>query len=335
VGQVQVFVTHNPEDRDAYFCRALPLLESIDGVNVVLNPQDRDLTPAELIDAAQASQVIIAHRSTPGPAPLFTAVPELLAMFRTAIDISTIDVAAASEAGVLVANADKSFIASTAELALGLLIDCARNVSASNVDYAAGREPPQRTGRQLAGKTVGIIGFGSIGSYLAELLRAVGMRVLICDPQTDPGSAGFERVDFADLLQQSEVIIPLTPGDEANFHLIGQAELAAMPPGAMLINVSRGEVLDESAVRAALASGHLGAVGLDVGMGPDQRPSSVLIGQPGVVATPHLGGLTPANAYAQAESAVDQVRAIVAGSMPPRAVNPESATRLQAYWAQT
>jgi D-3-phosphoglycerate dehydrogenase len=108
-----------------------------------------------------------------------------------------------------------------------------------------------------------------------------------------------------------------------------------MPPGAMLINVSRGEVLDESAVQAALASGHLGAVGLDVGMGPDQRPSSVLIGQPGVVATPHLGGLTPANAYAQAESAVDQVRALVAGSMPPRAVNPESATRLQAYWAQT
>lgn len=332
---MQVFVTHNPEDLDAYYGRSLPLLEALAGVTVRLNPLDRNLTDTELVTHAAGCQVIVAHRSTPGPPELFSQLPDLLAMFRTAIDISTIDVDAASAAGVLIANADKSFIASTAEIALGLLIDCARNISASNIDYRAGVEPPQRSGRQLRGTTVGIIGYGDIGSYLADLLRSVGMQVLVCDPVADATADGFEMADMTSVLGRCEVIIPLTPGDEANRHLISSNELATMNQGTILINVSRGEVLDEAAVLDALERGHLAAVGLDVGMGADQRPSSVLAGKPGVVATPHLGGLTPANADAQAESSVDQVRALLDQTMPPRAVNPDAATRLRTYWSQS
>lgn len=329
---MQVFVSHNHEDLQAYYGRALPLLEALDGVEVVVNPRGHNLSVEELVAVAADSQVIVAHRSTPGPAELFERLPNLVAMFRTAIDISTIDVSAASDNGVLIANADKSFIASTAELALGLLIDCARNISASNIDYRSGDEPPQRPGRQLRGATAGIIGYGAIGSYLADLLRSVGMDVLVCDPVADPAEDGFEVVDFATLLARSEVVIPLTPGDETNRDLISVAELKAMRPGSILINVSRGEVVDEAAVLDALERGHLFAVGMDVGRGADQRPSSLLAGRPGVVATPHLGGLTPANADAQAASSVEQVEALVTGVLPPRAVNPEAATRLLAYW---
>ena len=184
---MRVFLTHNSEDRDAYYGRALPLLNQI--ADVVQNPFDHDLSTAALIDAARDCDVIVAHRSTPGEAALFERVPSLVAFLRCAVDTSTIDVDAASANGVLVARADKTFVASTAELALGLLLDVARNITVSSAEFVAGRTPPQRPGRQLQGRTAGIIGFGSIGSHLATLLVAVGMEVLVHDPfVADPGS---------------------------------------------------------------------------------------------------------------------------------------------------
>ena len=101
-----------------------------------------------------------------------------------------------------------------------------------------------------------------------------------------------------------------------------------MKPGSVLVNVSRGEVIDDDAVVAALDNGRLAGVGLDVGRAPDQRPPLRLAERPDVVATPHLGGLTPENADAQAYSAVEQVAALVAGEAPPRVVNAEHAHRL-------
>jgi D-3-phosphoglycerate dehydrogenase len=330
---VRVFVTHNPEDLVAYFGRALPELEAI--AEVVTNSLDRDLTPDELIDAAAGCDVIVAHRSTPGPAELFERIPDLLAFLRCAVDISTIDVDAASAHGVLVAQADKSFVASTAELALGLLIDCARNISASTVDYRLDREPLQRSGRQLRGQTAGIIGFGAIGSHLADLLVALGMHVLVHDPFVDSVADTVERVELRDLLASADAVFPLAPGGPETTNLIGAEQLAIMKPGALLINVSRGEVLDEAAVGAALESGHLGGLGMDVGLGDDQRPSPGLAARPGVVATPHLGGLTPENADAQAASAVEQVAAMLGGSIPPRSVNPAAAARLERFWTNS
>jgi D-3-phosphoglycerate dehydrogenase / 2-oxoglutarate reductase len=329
---VRVFLTHNPEDRVAYYGRALPMLEQL--ADVVQNPLERDLTTAELIDLSQGCHVIVAHRSTPGEAAVFERVPSLVAFLRCAVDTSTIDVVAASANGVVVARADKSFVASTAELALGLLLDVARNISVSAADYAEGRTPPQRPGRQLQGRTAGIIGYGAIGSYLVTLLAAIGMDVLVHDPfVTDLDVEGVRLVGFDELLTSADVVFPLVPASPDTENLIGAPQLAVMRPGSLLINVGRGELLDEAAVADALRSGQLGGLGLDVGRAADQRPSPELASMPGVVATPHLGGLTPENADAQAASSVEQVAAMSAGEVPPRSLNPEHATRLRALWA--
>ncbi|MDG0976926.1 MAG: NAD(P)-dependent oxidoreductase [Ilumatobacter sp.] len=329
---VKVFVTHSPEDLDAYYARALPDLQAI--ARVTLNPFDRDLSTEELIEAAAGCDVIVAHRATGGDAAVFEALPDLKAFLRCAVDISTIDVAAASSHGVLVARAAKSFVASTAELALGLLLATSRHIATSVVDYRSGTEPPQRPGLQLRGQTAGIIGYGAIGSYLAGLLSAIGMEVLVADPFVDEVEAPAVRVGFGQLLAEADVVFPLAQATADTENMIGAAELAAMKAGATLINVSRGELLDEGAVRSALDSGHLRAVGLDVGRAADQRPSAALAAHPQVVATPHLGGLTPQNADAQAASSVEQVGAMIAGLIPPRSVNAEDARRLREYWSR-
>ena len=327
---LKVFLTHNPEDLDAYYGRALPELASV--AQVVFNPLHRDLSTLELVAAAQDCDVIVAHRSMPGEAELFTSLPGLLAFLRCAVDISTIDVLAANAAGVLIGQADKSFGPSTAELALALMLDLARNVSESTIDYRDGVSPPQRPGWQLRGRTAGIIGYGAIGSYLADLLRGIGMRVVVCDPVANATLDGFEQASLDQLLACSDFILPLAPASVETENLIDAGALATMRRGAMLVNVSRGELIDELAVVAALDSGHLGGFAMDVGRAPDQRPSPALAGHPTVVATPHLGGLTPENADAQALSSVEQVRAIATGAMPPRAVNSDHARRLRAWW---
>ena len=329
---MRVFLTHNPEDREAYYGRALVELEKV--AEVVLNPNDGDLTTAELINAAAGCHVIVAHRATPGEAEVFEQLPDLIAFLRSAVDISTIDVDTATEHGVLVAHADKSFVASTAELALGLYLDVVRNIARSTVDYQRGDEPSQRPGLQIRGKTAGIIGFGAIGSYLAEILDALGLTILVHDPFVDVPEP-FEQLALDPLLEHSDVVFPLAPANPATENFIGEHELAVMKPHAVLINVSRGELLDEDAVFAALDAGRLGGLGIDVGRAADQRPTLALAERHDVVATPHLGGLTPENANAQAQSTVDQVVAMINTQVPPRSVNAESASRLAAYWEQS
>lgn len=331
---MRVFLTHNPEDLRAYYGRALPELERI--ADVVANPLDRDLETSELIEHAAGCDVIVAHRATPGERPVFGSLPGLLAFVRTAVDISTIDVDAASANGVLVAHADKSFVPSTAEIALALVLDLARNVSESTIDYRRGEEPPQRAGFQLRGKVAGLIGYGAIARYLADALRSLGVDVVVTDPYTDDASAdGYEQTGFRDLLARSDIVLPLAASTAETANLIDADALAAMRPGALLVNVSRGELLDEAAVADALDRGHLGGLAMDVGRAPDQRPSPELARRTGVVATPHLGGLTPENADAQAMSSVEQVRAMIAGEVPPRSVNVEAASRLRDWWKES
>ncbi len=328
---MRVFLTHSPEDLDAYYARSLPDLVKL--VQVVRNPLDCDLTTAELIEAATGCDVIVSHRSTSGDKALFEQSPGLLAFLRCAVDLRDVDTATASRLGIAVGHADKSFVVATAELALGLTLALARHIAESTVDYRNGQSPPQRPGRQLAGHVAGIIGHGAVGSYLADLLHRMGMTVVVHDPFVEEVPLHLERVSLDDLLARADYVFPLAPAAPANVDLIDATALASMKRGAALVNVSRGELVDEDAVADALDDGTLGGLAMDVGRAPDQRPTARLAGRPGVVATPHLGGLTPENADAQAASSVEQVAAILRGEVPPRLVDPDAIDRLRSWWA--
>ncbi len=336
---MRVLVTHNPEDLEAYYGRALLDLAEVEGVEIRHNPLGREFANwQELSDAAEGCHVIVAHRSTAGDAELFDSpkTASLCAFLRTAVDISTIDVGAATAHGVLVARAGKAFVPSTAELALGLFLSVSRNIAASKVDYHLGEEPPQRPGRQVHGQTAAILGYGAIGSYLSPLLLALGLNVVVHDPDvtvTVPGVEGLSRASFEEALAIADAVFVLASANESTERLIDDNALALMRDGSVLINVARGELIDDDAVVAALDSGRLRGLGIDVGRAADQRPAMALAARPDVVATPHLGGLTPENADAQARSSVEQIQAMIAGTLPPRSVNPQDAARLGSYWA--
>lgn len=327
---IRIFLAHNPEDREVYYGRALPRLQALG--EVVMNPLDRDLTTPEFIEQAKGCKVIVSHRSPPAEAALFESSPELLAYFRCALDIRTVDVEAASRCGVLVANAPVAFIDATAEMVLALLLAVCRDVVESTVEYRAGRIPPSNMGVQVAGSTVGVIGYGDVGSRVCELLVAMGARVLVSDPYKTVNRPGMTQVDLRELLEESDIVLPLAIANAETENLIGAAEFARMKRGVVFVNVSRGNLVDEEALEKAYASGHISRLAMDVGRAADQRPSPHLAALPRVAATPHLGGLTPANADAQALSSVEQTRAVLEGKTPPRAVNAEAATRLREFW---
>jgi D-3-phosphoglycerate dehydrogenase len=135
-------------------------------------------------------------------------------------------------------------------------------------------------------------------------------------------------------LQQSDFVLPLAAATEETENLIDAEALALMKPDGYLVNVSRGNLVDEAALEAAIIEKRIAKVAMDVGRGPDQRPSSHLAALPGVIATPHVGGLTIQNAEAQAWSAVEQVEALLRGEMIPRSINPDSSGRLARLWVE-
>ena len=323
---VDIFLTHNPEDLETYFGPAYEAIQAYGTVRA--NPLHRDLTTAELIEAAAGCQIIVCHRATPGEAAVFQQSPDLVAFLRPQLDIRNIDVEAASANGIVVANAEPAFIPATAEIALALMLDVSRDLTESTIAFRQGKTPPSNMGRQLATSTAGVIGYGAVGRYLCDVLVAMGMRVLVNDPYVTVDKVGLEQVDFETVLRESDYVLPLAVATAETENMMDAAAFALMKPSAVFVNVSRGNLVDEEALEAAYREGRIAKLAMDVGRAADQRPSAHLAALPGVVATPHLGGLTPENAHAQSMCSVEQTAAIVEGRMPPRAVNPEHATRL-------
>ncbi len=322
----RIFLTHLPSIRDLYYGRALPALQALG--DVTLNTQEDPLDdPAHLIAAAADAEIIVAARHTPFPAAAFAGLPKLKAVCRVAVDISTIDVDAASAHGVLVTRATPGFVASVAELGVGFMIDLARGISTAVGTYRAGGKPPVRQGKQLQGATLGVIGYGAIGRHLAELGRALGMTVIVHDPYANIDPA-VRPASLPELLADSDFVVCLALATPETENLMNAAAFARMKQGAYFINLSRGGLVDEAALEQALDSGHLAGAAMDVGRAPDQMPSPRLAARPDVIATAHIGGLTPEAALHQAFDTVRQVEEIVAGRVPPGAVNAEKAARL-------
>jgi D-3-phosphoglycerate dehydrogenase / 2-oxoglutarate reductase len=319
---LKVMLTHTPQfRRDYYGERSLAGLQALAGV--VLNEADDALDAEGLIKAARDVEIIVADRLTEAPGRIFPRLPKLRAFVRCAVDIRNIDVAAASAAGVLVTRAGPGFVPSVAELALGFLVDLSRGISRATADYHSGRSPDVTMGRQLAGGIVGIIGYGSIGRHLAPIAKSLGMTVLAADPFVAIDDADIEHVPLDDLLARADYVVCLAVANERTENLIGQAELARMRPHAFFINLSRGNLVDEAALAAALRENRIAGAALDVGRARDQMPSAELAKLPNVIATPHIGGLTPQAIESQSSETVRQVEAIINGGIPAGAVNAE------------
>ncbi len=319
---MKVLLTHTPQSRAQYYgARSLDGLQAI--AQVKLHESNDALDAAGLIEAARDVDIIVADRLTAGPGEIFPALPNLRAFVRCAVDIRNVDVAAASAAGVLVTRAGPGFVQSVAELALGYMVDLSRGVSRATADYHSQRKPEIIMGRQLAGSRLGIIGYGSIGRYLADIARVLGMEVLIADPFATVGEQGLQHVPLDDLLVRSDFVVCLAVANEQTENLIGQAALARMQRHAFFINLSRGNLVDEAALSAALRENRIAGAAMDVGRAPDQMPSPELAKLPNVIATPHIGGLTPPAIESQSLETVRQVEQIIASKVPVGAVNAE------------
>ncbi|MBX9942592.1 MAG: hydroxyacid dehydrogenase [Reyranella sp.] len=317
---MKLLLTHTPQARRQYYgARALARLKEL--VEVVLHEGDAPLDPAGVIAAARDVDFIVADRSTAVPGEIFAGLPGLRVVMRSAIDIRNIDVAAASAAGILVTHAEAGFVKSVVELTLGFLVDLSRGMSRATAAYQEGRVPEIRVGRQLAGSTVGIVGYGRIARDLGPLLATMGMTVLVSDPYAQVDDRRLVKLPMEELLARSDYVICLAIANEETENLLDAAAFARMKPDAFFINMSRGNLVDEAALAAALGEGRIAGAAMDVGRAPDQMPSPGLARRPNVIATPHIGGLTPPASESQAMDTVRQVEALVRGEVPPGAVN--------------
>ncbi|MCK1655732.1 hydroxyacid dehydrogenase [Bradyrhizobium sp. 149] len=323
---MKVLLAHTPEMRRNYYGdRSLNGLRAT--AEVVLHESDDTLDAAGLVSAAKDADIIVADRMTEGRGEIFAQLPRLRAFVRCAVDIRNVDVEAASIAGVLVTRAGPGFVQAVAELALGFMVDLSRGVSRATADYQAGRKPEARMGRQLAGSKIGIIGYGSIGRYLAEVAKVLRMEVLVSDPFATVSDAAIRHVGLGDLLAASDYVVCLAVANEATESLIGEAALARMQRHAVFVNLSRGNLVDEAALAKALLEGRIAGAAMDVGRAADQMPTPELAKLPNVIATPHVGGLTPQAIEYQSLETVRQVEAIVKGEIPQGAVNADRWTR--------
>ncbi|HYL88437.1 MAG TPA: NAD(P)-dependent oxidoreductase [Burkholderiales bacterium] len=318
---MRILLTHSPEARALYYGdRALAGLRRVGDVR--LNERDSSLEGRALIEAAADCELIVSYRQSPAPAELFERLPKLVAFLRCAIDIRNVDVAAASRAGVLVTQASAGFVTAVAEQVLGFMIDVSRGITRSAELYHRSEIPGARMGRELKGSTLGVIGYGAIGKEVVRLAKAFGMRVLINDPYKK-----VKQVPLDKLLAQSDFVVPLAVATAETENLIDAAALKAMKRGAYLINVSRGNLVDEAALEAALESGHLAGCAIDVGRAPDQMPTPRLAARADVIATPHTAGLTLPAIEHQSMETVAQAGAIAKGRAPKGAVNAKHWTR--------
>ena len=321
-----IFLTHSPDMLKNYYGdRAVAALRKLGDLRI--NASGQVLDTAALVKESRGADIVVSDRLTPGPGEALQQM-DCAAFLRCAVDIRNIDVEAASANGILVTRATPGFIASVAELGIGFMIDLARGVTDAAVGFHRGAEPPARRGMQLKGSTVGIIGYGVIGDYLAKLCLAFGMTVLANDPYKTITEPGIKQVPFEELLAASDFVVCLVVATDDTENLMNAAAFARMKPTAYFINLSRGNLVDDKALIAALDEKRIAGAATDVGRAPDQMPTVELGRRRDVIATPHIGGLTPQAIEHQAFDTVNQVAELVAGRVPPGAVNADKATRL-------
>lgn len=300
---------------------------------VDVNPHDRVLTRAELLEAVRGRDGVLCLLSDRIDAEVMDAAKNVKVFANYAVGYDNIDVAAATTRGIVITNTPGVLTDATSDLAWALLFAVARRIVEADRFTRAGNftnwGPMLFLGADITGRTLGIVGAGRIGSAMA--LKSVGfrMKILYTDERPNPEletKVGARRVLLEELLREADFVslhVPLTPQTR---HLIGKEQLQLMKRTAILINTSRGPVVDEAALVAALKEGTIAGAGLDV---YEEEPKL----QPGlaecenVVLLPHIGSATTWTRSKMAEMAATNLIAALEGRMPPNCVNPEALKR--------
>jgi lactate dehydrogenase-like 2-hydroxyacid dehydrogenase len=260
---------------------------------------------------------------------LLAAAPHLRVVSNMAVGVDNIDLAACTARGVPVGHTPGVLTEATADLTLALLLATARRLPEAGRDARAGRwttwSPDGWLGADLHGATLGIVGLGKIGTAVAERARAFGLRLVYAGPNAKSdveARLGIRRLPFAALLAESDFVtlhVPLSPETR---HLIDEAALRRMKPGAILINVARGPVVDSLALYRALSTGRIAAAGLDVTDPEPLPPDHPLYTLDNCLILPHIGSATHATRRRMAELAVANVVAGIRGERLPYCANP-------------
>lgn len=264
---------------------------------VIQRDSNAPCTAQEMIAAISDHDVVLASLGDGFSAEIFAAVPaprcRLIANF--GVGFNHIDVAAARDAGIAVTNTPGAVTDATADIALTLILMTARRAGEGERLVRSGRwegwHPTQMLGLHVTGKTVGIVGMGRIGKAIAARCHhGFGMRVRFFNrsPVADAGVPAEQVATLAELMAGADIVVIAVPGGPGTRHLIDGATLAAMRPGAILVNIARGEIVDEAALIAALEAGAIGGAGLDVYEFEPAVPEA-LIRQERAVLLPHLG----------------------------------------------
>ena len=257
--------------------------------------------------------------------------PRLRVIARPGIGVDRIDLAAATERGILVVNTPDGPTESTAEHAIALLLSLTKRVTLGDRDLRRGQGWTNYgvipIGQEAAGTTLGLVGLGRIGGRVAEIARALGMRVLAFDPYAAPARAEALGVTLAGTLEEvlgsADVVSLHCPAIPATYQLINARTLALMRRGSYLINVARGTVIDEAALADALRSGHLAGAGLDVFDPEPAAADNPLFSLPNTICTPHIASYTEASVLRMRVMVCDQVAMALRGERPTELVNPE------------
>lgn len=277
---------------------------------------------SELLASLQHADALLVRSQTRVDAELLASAPNLVVVGRAGTGLDNVDLDQVTRLGVAVVNAPEASAISVAEHTFALLLALARRVAEAHAAVVQGGWERQRfTGMELAGKTLGIVGLGRIGSLVAERARAFGMVVLAHDPGVDQhrGTAlGVRLVPLEALVAQADVLsihVPLTPATRG---MVGRALLAQVKPGVLLVNTARGEVVDEAALLEGLASGRVAGAALDV-FAVEPPRGSPLLEHPRVLATPHLGAQTHEAQVRAGVLVAERVLGVLTGSEVPLA----------------
>lgn len=287
-------------------------------------------TPEEAAAAAAGSDGVL-NCYAPMPADVVRTLDRCRVIARYGIGLDTVDVDAASAKGIVVTNVPDYCIDEVSDHALALLLSVARGIVRLDRSVQAGSWDPKqaRPLHRLHGRTLGLVGFGRIARSVAAKASGFGLRVMATDPYVTTDAiqaAGFVSGSLEEVLAGSDFVSLHAPLTAETRHLIGANVIAAMKPGAVLVNTSRGPLVDVAALAAALDSGALGGAALDVLEVEPPGADHPLIGRPNVVLTPHAAFYSEESMAELQRKAAEQVVSALAGEVPRYAVNADAAS---------